>query len=324
MENKCLFRHRYGAFIALGAIWLAGISGAHSGSGDPAPAMESALESALVASHERGEPFFLRVDCTSDKGARNLELFPDGIAIWDNRVELEMNPDQRSALAGLLIDREFASLDPEYGGKAAPDERKAPLRVSCAIEFRTNAVSKRSQQYVDGFQSGPLNGLANALLDRVAPLAEAHGVGTDSLAQGLKMLAAGDLSAHGFRLNFVELPADRSTGRIMQINGDTARIRAYRPGVEVGEAASFKLDAGRLKEIANALRNADIESLPINLWSARQLELEVEMLDRKKTLLAREFMRLSPESLGEMQHRFDSMIERLRQIRSELESGASP
>lgn len=321
MENKLIFRRLCIALVTLGAFCTPALVPAHQDKAGSGPPGESPLESALIASHERGAPFFLRVDCVSDKGARNLRLFPDGTAIWDDRLEVELPPQLRRALAGLLREGGLTSLAPEYGAKIKPDERKAPLRVSCAVEFRTDVASKRSRQYVDGYQSAPLNDLANALLDRVAPVAEARGIGIESLADGLKKLAAGHLSAHGFRLSLVELPADGSSGMIMQINGDTASIRSYAPGAEVGEVAMLALDDARLGRLANALRDAGIESLPVNLWAANQLELEVEMLDRRKTLIARQFMRLSAETLGESQRRFDQMIGELRRIRSELQSG---
>jgi len=304
--------------ITVSALILGALLTKQDALAEPESEAESALKTALLEARDQGREFHLRVNCASDKGARRLELFPDGIAIWELRSELVVEAAERRELAGILLDKGFTNREAEYGGKIKAGRQQAPLRVSCLVEFDANGVRKRSQQYVDGFQSEPLNELANALLDRVAPLVDTRGTEASSLSDGLDKLAAGKLSAHAFYLRLLELPADRPDGSVMEIQDHSVSVRAYSPGSDIGEPETFDMQRAGIERIAKALRASGIESLPVNLWSQGLVELDVRILGHRKTTMAREFMRMTPDSLGEAQKRFNKLIGKLRRIRSEL------
>lgn len=304
--------------ITVSALFLGALLANRDARAEPDPEADSALKTALVEARDRGREFHLRVRCASDKGARRLQLFPDGIAIWENRAELFVEAEERRELAGILLDKGFTDLEAEYGGKIKATRQQAPLRVSCLVEFDVNGVRKRSQQYVDGFQSQALRELANALLDRVAPLVDARGTEASSLTDGLEKLATEQLSSHAFYLRLLELPADRRDGSVMEIQGDSVSIRTYSQGSDVGDRETFDIQRSGTERIAKVLHRSGIESMPVNLWAQGLVELEVRILGHRKTTIARDFMRMTPDGPGEAQKRFNRLISELQQIRSEL------
>ncbi|HMB52087.1 MAG TPA: hypothetical protein VKU40_02140 [Thermoanaerobaculia bacterium] len=307
---------------------LAGAADVDLGNSEPA-AVTAALESA----RDDGTPFHLVAQCTDEKGNRSLEAFPRGVAIWNRSAQLELAAPVRRALVDTLLTHGFAAMEPTYGGKArqpgAEDEPQpmegavegeeageAALRVRCRLVFESGDVAKTSIQQAQGEQSKELTGLIASLLDRVAPLAAESGIGAADLADGLDKLAAGQLAPETFWLRFVRLPDDGGTGRIVFVERQTLTTRRYAPKRELGDPESDALAAERFTALVESLRSADLTSMPTNLWSEDQLDLEVHVLDREATVLARPFSRLKAaagEERGEAQKRFDTLVGFLRQ-----------
>lgn len=292
----------------------AGAAGSDAETPDPA-AVTAAIESARDG--DRG--FDLSAHCSDDERNRGLELFPGGVAIWNGRLQLTLPAPVRSALLDTLLDRGFAAMAPSYGGKRPPqpeppDEGAAPMRVHCRITFAGGGVEKTSTQQTQGDQSAELIGLVNAVLDRVEPLAEESGLGADDLADGLAKLVHGALAPETFSLRWVRLPAagTDATGSIVRVDRSTLTRRAYAPKRELGEPLSAELAADRFAALVEGIRRADLASMPANLWSEDQIELEVRVLDRGVTLLARPFARLKEKKGGDAQKRFDALVGFLR------------
>ena len=277
---------------------------------DPAAAGNGERGSPLERALGDADIYRLRIDCTGDDGARSLEVFDDGTAIWNSRQELQLSAPERRELAHLLLAGGFAELGAEYGGKPLPDRAKAPARLICSIALDIGDLSKRSQQFADGEQSARLLALADEVLDAVGTLAADRGVGAESLADGLAKVADGRLSPHAFRLRLVRTPAE-GAGRITEIVDGRLRVQPYEPGSRIGPVRTEALGESELAHLARGLRAAGLAEMPINLWSDSPLELRVSVLDHRVTRIAREFTRLRHDTLGEAQQRFNNLVERL-------------
>ncbi|HSR53630.1 MAG TPA: hypothetical protein VLV83_22615 [Acidobacteriota bacterium] len=270
------------------------------------------LERAL----EEPVPFHLRVDCTDKNGPRHLEVFPSGVATWDEQAQLKLEPSERTALLKMLLEGGFASFKSLYGGKG---EAKGPLRVSCRIDLQMGELRKVSRQLAEGEQFPQLTGLAASLLDRVAPWAKERGVEAADLGDGLEKLGQGLLSAQALRLLFIDLPSDQGrVGQIMTIEGGRASLRDYAPGRKLGGESSRILEDSQVAALARILQGADPASMPVNLWADQPLDLRLSVLKHEKNLLARPFSRLTPDKLGQTQERFDRLIAQLREFRARL------
>ena len=281
------------------------------------------VREALATARDEGTPYHLRVDCTDKNGARNLEVFESGVAIWDDRAELRLDDDARVALLKILLRHEFSSLDVLYGGKKKAKEKAtmagAPMQIACRVTIEVAGVRKSSIQDNYGEQSPELFALATALLDHISPMVDEKSRTVDDLATGLQELAAGDLAPESFELRFVELPpkkGNRSTGAILHVARGVAKWRPYVPAQEFGTEETREVGGESFTELVRALHAAEPESLPVNLFSDNHLEIDVRILDQKKRLVARDFGRLSKDSLGEQQKRFDRLVEALETFRA--------
>jgi hypothetical protein len=277
---------------------------------DPTPA---AVTQAITAARDTGTPFHLQVHSTGAHGFRSLDALPSGVAIWKNTLQVSLPPAVRTALLGTLLDGGFPALAPSYGGK--PEAEDAALRVSRRVALELDGLRHSSVQLADGEQSKQLERLAEALLDLVAPLA-ADGVGAADLPDGLAKVATGTLATQVLRLRFVDLPpaGGASTGSILRLEDGVLSRQEYAPGRAVGEPHPVPLDHEGLEILVAALRAARLEELPVNLWADGQVELEVGVLQHRKTVVARPFSRLDPEARGEAQQRFESLLVALRAL----------
>jgi len=295
----------------------------------------AAVTAALTGARDEGSGFHLIAQCLDDRGNRSLESFPRGVAIWNGRAQLTLTAPVRRALLDTLLAGGFADLEPSYGGKPRPqadgdpdmesgEGGEAALRVRCRLTFESGGVAKTSIQQAQGEQSPELTGLIAVLLDRVEPLAKESGIGAADFADGLDKLARGTLAPETFSLRFVRLPQNGGeVGDIVFVDRATLTTRRYAPKRELGEPVSDELAADRFAALIEGLRRADLASMPNNLWSEDQLDLEVHVLDREENVLARPFTRLKANQGGEAQQRFDALVGFLRQtlLGEELEGG---
>ena len=69
-----------------------------------------------------------------------------------------------------------------------------------------------------------------------------------------------------------------------------------------------------VEELARLLRGAELEELPHNLYAEFYTDLIVEVLDRRKQIVARTFADMSATTHGEAQKRFDAVFEKLQEL----------
>jgi hypothetical protein len=294
----------FGLLLVLGAAAGAGgIEGSSAVAQTDTDDLAAALEAASAAESPR---YHLIVHRTDEDGQRSFEVFPGGVAIWNHRAQITLPSAVRASLLGILLKGGFADMAPSYGGKRTPELREAALRVSCRVALELDGVEKRSVQQADGEQSAELAALADALLDLVEPLA-AKGVTADDLDDGLRKLAGGELAPEVFRLRFVWLPED-GDGEILSMRNGLESRKAYSPGRRIGDESVSELTSDRLTGTVEALLGADVASLPVNLWSAEHVELEVAVFGHRTSVIGRDFSRLASDEQSEAQKRFRRLI----------------
>lgn len=304
--------------IVLGLMLVLAISGVGTSIGAQSDTddLTAALDAARAAKPPR---YHLIVHRTDEAGQRSVELFPSGVAIWNHRVQITVPTAVRASLLEILGERGFAGMAPSYGGKRPPEVKDAALRVSCRVALEINGFEKSSVQLADGEQSAELAALADALLDRVEPLA-AEGVTAGSLEDGLRKLAAGELASEAFQLRFLRLPRN-GDGEILSIRNGVETRKAYTPGSSIGDETASELTADRLKAVVEALLEADIASLPVNLWSDEHVEVEAAVLGHRTTVIGRDFSRLASEKESDAGKRFTRLVAFLSDSKSVTAAG---
>jgi len=131
--------------------------------------------------------------------------------------------------------------------------------------------------------------------------------GTHDLDDGLRKLAGGDLAAEVFRLRFVWLPED-GDGEILSMGDGLESRKAYSPGRRIGDETVSELNSDRLTAVVKVLLEADVASLPVNLWSAEHVELEVAVFGHRTVVIGRDFSRLASDKESDAGKRFARLV----------------
>lgn len=275
------------------------------------PGLESALQAALK---NPGSPYHLKVNCTDHKGIRSFDLFPGGATAWNGRSQVMLSVSARSAMLKLLSERSFSSFEDSYGGQDRPSKSAAPARITCAILLKMQGLQKSSVQMAGGEQSARLLQLASDLLDHVE-LNALDEVTPVDLQDALDRLADGQLAPQILRLRFVDLPARSGLpGSILHLSGGQLSHQEYTPGQKIVDPAPESIGQERYLKLISAMQSAQLASLPSNLWSEDQVELEVQVLAHKRVVLARQFTRLESANHEPEQRRFGALLIALREL----------
>ncbi|MDX2419049.1 MAG: hypothetical protein QNK19_16445 [Xanthomonadales bacterium] len=267
------------------------------------------------ASETPASPYLLNVSCTDKKGIRSFELFPGGAAIWNRRSQITVPPSARSALLKTLAERKFFEFKDSYGGREQPAKSAAAARITCRIHIAIQDLEKTSMQMAGGEQSKRFSDLATELLDQAEHYVDSAVTPVD-LQDALAMLHEGQLAPQLLHLRFVELPTsdDSEPGTILRLTSGQLWHQAYKPGGMLVEPTLEPLGNDQFIRLVAAMRTEQLVSLPANLWSEDQLELEVQVLAHKKVVLARRFTRLEADKQNPAQQRFESLLLELREL----------
>jgi hypothetical protein len=288
---------------------LAAASGAQAaaaeGAGSPAT-LTRAIEAAV---NDPAMPFRLQVDCSDEEGIRSLTVYRGRVAVFNHARQALLGRDQRNLLLGKLLEAGYPGFAESYGGRRKAAKEEAALKVTCRVVLDVAGRHKSSVQLLQGEQSAELLGLADELLDAVAPLA-VDGVGARSLDDGLAKLARGELAPEVLELRLVSLPPEPASaeGFILRIEGGEISRQAYAPGRLVGPVTKRAIAACQSREIVDALLEAGVSELPLNLRGAGATELAVGVLGQDKTVLSRPGF---PPGREEQQDAFATLVTRL-------------
>ena len=104
----------------------------------------------------------------------------------------------------------------------------------------------------------------------------------------------------------------------MRVEGGKAQLSLSSAETGWADPRRALLSREELAGLAGALAAARPEDLPVNLYSTWYQDLEIRVLNRKKTLQARRFANLTPETHGEKQQRFDRLVTALEELEKRL------
>jgi hypothetical protein len=279
-------------------------------------AFADALEEALV--RRSWQDLRLDSECQDDSGRlRSARLFGTGVGIWNHERQFAVSRERLLGLLEELHRAGFGKMPETFGGDDEPDMR---LEMICRVEVVLDGAEKQSYQLSRGERSPKLKALA----DRI--LAEGEGLGPSGLAaasleDGLGRLARGELAPEVLTLQLQRQPEDprsKEGGWILRIEGSEARLSMVSPDTGWGEPRRIRLSSSESADLARALAAARPEDLPANLYSSWYEDLEIQVLNRRKSLQARRFANLTPETHGEKQARFEQLVAVLEALQERL------
>lgn len=278
-------------------------------------AVAEALERALTTGWRE-----LRVvdECRTDAGWTSVEVFGNGVAIWNGSSQFQLTPAEIRACLEAFREVGFAGMTEQLG----LEEADSVLQVVCRVRLELDGVSKEVVQLQRGEQSAELRKLAERLLE-ISEEPARGGVTAADLDDGLAKIAAGELAAETLELMLHRKPADpEAEGWLLRVEGLTASTRELRRGEGYDDPIVLELRPEELAELAGFLAEQKVGELPDNLYAEHYTDLVARVLSRRRSIQARQFAGLTPERHGELQKRFDRLFEELSELhRRVLEHG---
>jgi len=274
-------------------------------------AMEKALERAVEGRGAAWDDLHLLAECTTDGGFRQVEVFGDGVTIWNRGRQYTLDEKR---VAGLLetIDRaDFAEMDELYG----QEELDAVMRIICRVVLTVDGVTKQVGQLAEGPQNEKLKGLSRTILHDAFEPPEV-GVTADDLDDGLAKIADGRLAPQALHVILNRKPDDFALSRgepgyILRIDGRKASVQ--RLSAKGGYAASTErtLSDEEMAKLTSLLAEQQVGTLPANLYAVHYTDLVIEVLDRSQRIQARQFANTTRSTHGEAQVRYDRAFDGL-------------
>lgn len=302
----------------------AGEAAPAGGSGEAsAPAGSDPVARALDAALARRGWNELRIEseCLDDDGRlRFATLYGSGVGIWNRDRQFDVPRERLLALLEELGRAGFGAMREIHGGKddpapAAP-ARWAP-RLTCRVSLALDGTEKQSYQLAEGRQSAELKALAEKVL-AVAEELGPQGVTAASLEDGLAKIARGELAPETLMLQLQRQPENPSSpegGWMLRVRGDRAEVSRFTPAEGWSEPRHFQLSRAEVAGLARRLAETALEGLPVNLYAPAYYDFEVQTLNHKRSLQARGFAGVTPETHGEKQKRFDQLLAALEDLR---------
>lgn len=269
----------------------------------------------------RGTWEYLRIDaeCQDEAGyLRSVTLFGTGVGVWNGERQFEVSRERLLGALEAMRRAGFASMRESHGGRDDPGEMG--LELICRVRAALDGAEKQSYQLSKGRQSAELRQLAVELLAVGEELGPA-GVAAGTLEDGLDKLARGELAPEVLTLQLqrqAEDPRSSEGGWILRVEGGRGQLSRHSPETGWSEPRRVPLSPDEVAGLARALLEARPDDLPVNLYSSWYQDLEIRVLNRKRSLQARRFANLTPETHGEKQERFDRLVAALEELEKRL------
>jgi hypothetical protein len=282
--------------------------------GAPAePDLARALDRALAGGswHE----LHLLTECFDRDAFLKVELFGEGVGIWNGERQLSVGRDELLELLERLRGARFAAFKELYGKGETGD---AATRVICRVALTLDGATKQSVQVAEGRRFPELQALALEVLGRFRERGE-DGVGAADLADGLRKVADGRLAPRTLSVLLHRKPdaaavAVGEQGFLMRLEGRALSVLPYRPGAGYGGPAARELAPEELSRLAALLAESGAGELPDNLWAEHYTDLVVTVLDREARVQARRFAGMTATTHPEAQPRFDRIYQALAEL----------
>jgi hypothetical protein len=283
-------------------------------------ALGQALERALA---DGWDDLHLLAQCQVERSLPSTEIFGNGIGIWRERLQFRLPPEQISAQLEAISESGFAGWPASFGGKRdLESDGEPPPRVTCRVSLDIDGHHKQVVQFSYGEQSPELLALARGILDACRGPARS-GLGAASLNDGLAKVATGELDPVTLQV-IVNRKAPLSprevggAGWLLRVEGGQVTTRGHTREGGYGDPVARALDDETLVDLTKALRKADVDGLPPNLYAEIYTDVVVSVLDRRAQVQARRFEGMTPETHGEKQKRFDQLLTSLQALRESL------
>jgi hypothetical protein len=268
------------------------------------------LACAVCSRPPRGEALDLRRSDRHIAAERHVQaesgtfvVYGDGTGLWNHRLQFRVGPSALARMSELVEASRFRDMPEAFG-----QGRKWLVR---RVAVEAADLSKQVVQLRGGEESKDLRDLTDQLFAIVSPLAR-EGITAVSLQDGLRKVAAGELAPQTLRLiaHVKPSPGQGAAGFLVRIEDGRVTRQEYREGAYT-DTRGLPLTAQALREVAGILADGDPATLPANVHSDVYRELVVQVLDRRKSVLARGYTGPAAPGQGESRERLERLFARL-------------
>jgi hypothetical protein len=315
--TRILARALLAAAIAL-ALWLSPLSAQEKPGKDEDA--KSSSEDALTKALERRlagkaslDDVMIDVRWRFDDVYTPARVFGDGVGVWNRSVGVRVPRAQVRALIRKLASSRFGSL-PDSAG----DEESRVLTGRIVVS--AGAVRKAVSQTADGTQSPLLKDVAEGVLRLCKKAAGDGGVHASSFEDGFAEIVSGKLGPGALELRmFRKPPAGGSpTAAAWDLHIFGLYVYDRQIGGAHDTARQLRLSNADFQALARELSAANIGTLPGNLYAPTYTDLNVSLLDQHKSIQARAFSGMTPQTHGEKQAAFDRLAKTLEALRDRV------
>ncbi len=251
---------------------------------------------------------------------REATVYGRGVGILNRKTQFTIAQDKVLDALKLFAKFSFDKLKTRYGGFGGRGgiRRGVPERLLGQISITHRQTTKSVTQLGGGEQSKELAGLADALMTIFEKEAKNNAVTADSLGDALKKLGNGTLMPQTCSILVHRIiqkrPLNQSEGYLMRIEGRTVTVQKRIPKKGYGPKSVLELSEKEFQALTTMIAKNDPSRFPPNLWAKHYTDFNVNVLQFRKSMQARQFARLTPKTLGEKQKAFDEIYAALEKL----------
>ena len=108
------------------------------------------------------------------------------------------------------------------------------------------------------------------------------------------------------------------------MDGRRASHQTIRQKSGYSDPVELDLSEEEFLGLTRTLAISEVESFPLNLFADSYTDLSLQILNRKKSVQARQFRGVTPDTHGERQRSFDKILALLTKLNSKVESSGQP
>lgn len=282
----------------------------------PAPDLTAAIKDVLTSKTKLED---VRLHVSWD--GKSATVYGKGVGIWNREKQFSLPTEKVLQLVKTLDDAKFGSMKAGFGGLkfgGVGPRPGAPEVLIGSVSLTIAGKTQGSNQLGGGEQSKELADLARSLL-AVCETAAKNGVGAASLPDALQKVAKNELMPEVLSLlvQRIEKEGIGPNGWILRLHGQVAEVQV-RSAKGISDPYRVELTEKELADICKLLIDNGVAGLPINLYAPDYTDFSVEILKHKKSLQARKFARMTPQTHGERQKDFDRIFTALEQLQARV------
>jgi hypothetical protein len=255
-------------------------------------------------------PATLRIhsECQGLEGYRRATLYGSGVAIWNGDRQVPISRDAMTKVLESVRRYGFAAMPSSFGGRSDPAGAARAIRVTCLVEVDAEGNRKEVVQLEGGRQSPALKELAEDVF-RAVDLSRATAIQAHGLDDAIEKLAAGSLAPEALDVSLQRQQDPRATanGWILRIVG--RRLEVERDPGQPEAAERRRLSDPEYARLLAALAAAEPQAWPPNLYDAGYVDLRVRVLNHERSIQARAFAGMTPETHGSRQRAFAALLD---------------